>query len=419
MTSKIRSKLERMGKALNLGASQPVDSHLLSRLTMASELPPPGPGRTGSGIAAGGGVGTEAQATSGNRSSGTHRQASGIDMNGEEGLPLSGPTPGPRVIDTRFGRGTQVHDWSLDLISRSGTAGLPLGRIDPRVSTRKVQDLLFIDTETTGLSGGAGTLAFLVGLAYVEDDRVIVEQRLLHDFPDESEMLVWLTGHLTRCRTLISYNGKAFDMPLLESRRITNRFAPWPAAEHLDLLFITRRLYGRRLDDCSLKSIERSVLDLHRTEDIPSHLIPDAYFRFVRDRDDSRISGIIDHNRQDLLSLVGILKEALDRVEEETLIEHQVDIFSLGMHLEKIGDTVGAIDSYRRARAEGRGSTRYRSSHRLATLLRKVGDREGAAGVWESLIREYPSHGPVAYEEFAKHLEHGTGDHGHQHIRRH
>jgi len=99
-------------------------------------------------------------------------------------------------------------------------------------------------------------------------------------------------------------------------------------------------------------------------------------------------------------------------VEEETLIEHQVDIFSLGMHLEKIGDTVGAIDSYRRARAEGRGSTRYRSSHRLATLLRKVGDREGAAGVWESLIREYPSHGPVAYEEFAKHLEHGTGDHG-------
>lgn len=146
-----------------------------------------------------------------------------------------------------------------------------------------LSQIAFLDTETTGLSGGTGTYAFLVGIGTWNSSGFLVEQFFMRDFDEEAAMICSLEERFSRLEVIVTFNGKCFDLPLLESRFIMHR-RHWGRAQavHLDLLHPCRRLWKLRLKDCSLSNLEARVLGWERDEDVPGHLIPQVYFKYAR-----------------------------------------------------------------------------------------------------------------------------------------
>jgi uncharacterized protein YprB with RNaseH-like and TPR domain len=172
------------------------------------------------------------------------------------------------------------------------------------------QHLRFMDTETTGLSGGAGTTIFLIGIGRIVFPGAAAEfelvQLLLTDFPGERAFLERGLAILGRETVWVSYNGKAFDARLLETRCIMNALPP-AAPVHLDLLTWARRFWARLLPDCSLSTIERFALDRGREGDIPGADIPERYFAFLENQDTTTLSAVVDHHSRDIVSLAHLL----------------------------------------------------------------------------------------------------------------
>ena len=201
----------------------------------------------------------------------------------------------------------------------------PVALFDPRVAAVPdwASKLVFFDIETTGLSGGAGTIAFLAGIGWFDDDGFTVRQFLLAGPTGERALLESLERAFDEASVLVSYNGRTFDVPTMEMRWAFHRVsAPTDDLPHLDMLPIARRLWGfksgrgRTADvaesvSCSLTSLERSVLDFHRVNDVPGFEIPARYFHFVRTGDVSVIEGVLEHNRHDLVSLAVLTAHAL------------------------------------------------------------------------------------------------------------
>jgi hypothetical protein len=271
---------------------------------------------------------------------------------------------------------------------------------------------LFLDTETTGLSGGTGTVAFLVGLAWREGDGLALAQYFLCDF-DQEQALLWAVGQCIRqAGVLVSYNGRSFDWPLLQTRLVLRR-AAWPSPPHLDLLTLARRIFRPRLPDCALQTIEQSVLDLHRADDLPGSLIPSRYFAWLRHGDPRALDPVFLHNRQDVLSMALLLArfEALLSGSDEI---HPLDRFGRARFLEARGFQVEAISEYRQLWREHHlggalRATRGALGLRLARLLRRQGRWEEARAVleecWQTQTYPYP-----AAIELAKLLEHQARD---------
>ena len=180
---------------------------------------------------------------------------------------------------------------------------------------------MFFDLETTGLSGGAGTLAFLVGCGWFDADGAFVtRQYVLARAGDERPMLQALAGQFATAGALVSFNGKSFDAPLLESRFLFHRLE-WLGARlpHLDILHPARRFWraesvGGEASSCSLSALERQVLGAGRHDDVPGYEVPARYFEFVRSGDARLLSGVLAHNRLDLLSLAGLTAQLLGLV---------------------------------------------------------------------------------------------------------
>lgn len=170
--------------------------------------------------------------------------------------------------------------------------------------------LRFMDTETTGLSGGAGTTVFLIGVGRVigtaADPRLELHQTLLSDFPGEPAFLRRTLSLLGSDTVWVSYNGKAFDARLLETRCIMNGIPP-ATPVHLDLLTWARRFWGRLFSDCSLTTVERTVLNRGRSEDIPGEQIPERYFTFLESQDTEALEEVVEHHSRDIVSLAHLL----------------------------------------------------------------------------------------------------------------
>ena len=278
-----------------------------------------------------------------------------------------------------------------------------------------LQRPLFLDTETTGLSGGTGTVAFLVGLAWRDGDGLTLVQYFLCDFNQESALL-WAVGQCVRdAGVLVSYNGRSFDWPLLQTRLVMCRADPaWPSPPHLDLLTLARRIFKPRLRDCALQTIEQAVLDLHRADDLPGTLIPGRYFAWLRNGDPGVLEPVFIHNRQDVLSMAVLLArfEALLRNGDEL---DPLDRFGRARFLEARGFTVEAIREYRRLWQESARGLRFTARGaiglRLARLLRRNGRWLEARGVLEECWRTQSYPYPAAIE-LAKLLEHQAKDLG-------
>ena len=271
---------------------------------------------------------------------------------------------------------------------------------------------LFLDTETTGLSGGTGTVAFLVGLAWQEPEGLALVQYFLCDF-DQEDALLWAVGQCLReAGVLVSYNGRTFDWPLLHTRLLMRR-AEWPSPPHLDLLTLARRIFKPRLPDCALQTIEQAVLDLHRADDLPGTLIPGRYFAWLRDGHPDVMDPVFTHNRQDVLSMALLLPrfEAVLRGSDEL---HPLDRFGRARCLEARGFRDEAVQEYRRLwghRPPGDAPAIMRGAVglRLARLLRRQGRWEEARSVLEECWRTQSYPYPAAIE-LAKLLEHQARD---------
>jgi uncharacterized protein YprB with RNaseH-like and TPR domain len=281
------------------------------------------------------------------------------------------------------------------------------------LSTDDLRRPLFLDTETTGLSGGTGTVAFLVGLAWPDGDGLTLAQYFLRDFNEESALL-WAIGQcVSAAGVLVSYNGRCFDWPLLQTRLVMRR-ASWPSPPHFDLLTLARRIFRPRLPDCALQTIEQAVLDLHRADDLPGSLIPSRYFAWLRDGDPHALDPVFTHNRQDVLSMVSLLArfEAVLRSSDDL---HPLDGFGRARFLELRGFHDDAIRAYRQLwQLRPTGASPVLGGAlglRLARLLRRQGRWEEARSILEECWRTQSYPYPVAIE-LAKLLEHQARDIG-------
>ena len=167
-------------------------------------------------------------------------------------------------------------------------------------------DLLFFDTETTGLSGGAGNSAFLVGMAWIDGQMLATEQLFLKDFPGEGEFLSVLERRLSQHRMFVSYNGRAFDANVLRTRFLLNRME-LTLEQQTDLLYWSRRLWRRTLPDCSLGTIEREILGIVRGVDVAGFEVPGIYLDFLRSGEPGRLDAVLEHNLQDVRTLADLL----------------------------------------------------------------------------------------------------------------
>lgn len=268
----------------------------------------------------------------------------------------------------------------------------------------------FLDTETTGLAGGAGTYAFLVGVGSIEEDGFRVRQFFMRDFGDEPSLLEALGAHLVRFDVLITYNGKAYDQPLLETRyRMARRRPPFDRMEHLDLLFGARRLWKLRLESCRLVDLENRILGLEREGDLPGEMIPYCYFEYLRTRQAFRLVPIFHHNVMDIVTLAcltGLVPFAF-RAPGEADLRHGADLVGLARWLAAAERFEQALELYRRAVDRGLPDhLLFRTQWDIALLEKKLERGERALAVFTELAASRNPYRASALVELAKHYEH-------------
>lgn len=234
-----------------------------------------------------------------------------------------------------------------------GIENLPadgLRRIGGSGKAFDIRRCLFLDTETTGLSGGAGTVAFLVGVGYVQDEAFVIEQFLMRDYSDEPEMIELLAERMRNFDVVCTFNGRTFDMPLLCTRFTMCRMREkWRELDQLDLLQPARRTWKLRIGSCRLCRLEEYILDQPRTDDLPGSEVPQRYFEFLKTGRMELLDDIVAHNRQDIYTL-GLLLVHLCRLYQNPQQEtRKPDLFSMGRALEKQGELAVARELYRLA----------------------------------------------------------------------
>jgi uncharacterized protein YprB with RNaseH-like and TPR domain len=196
---------------------------------------------------------------------------------------------------------------------------------------------VYLDTETTGLSGGSGTMIFLIGIATINESEISLQQFLLTRFSGEAGLLAAFADALSPMDSLVSYNGKSYDLPLLISRfRMQGLTHPFEGLPHLDLLHPVRRLFSKRWSDCRLTTLETNLLGFHRVDDLPGAQAPAAWFDYVRHGWAEKLVRVVTHNQQDILSLVAAHTTLAKAIDQPHAFE--VDMHALARWLSEIDE---------------------------------------------------------------------------------
>jgi uncharacterized protein YprB with RNaseH-like and TPR domain len=280
-------------------------------------------------------------------------------------------------------------------------ASAPLHLFDPRAAAQPDwwRRVVFFDIETTGLSGGAGTLAFLAGCGWFDaSGAFVVRQFFLAGPAGERAMLDALGGIFDDASLIVTYNGRTFDVPFMETRWAFHRSAaPTDDLAHFDMLPPARRLWSHREiespehDGCSLSALERRVLGFHRLDDVPGFEIPARYFQFLRTGDPSLVSGVLDHNRHDLVSLAVVMSHALWLAQEgPEACREPVERLALGRIYERADDCARAQRAYELAERTGDAEVRRHALARLALLHRRAERHADAAAAWQGVLDLVP-----------------------------
>lgn len=254
----------------------------------------------------------------------------------------------PYPLKTRYGkivlsRGLEIDGEILSCLSK-----------DDAFKSLDLSSALFIDLETTGLSGGTGVVPFLVGLGYYRDDKFWVTQFFLGDLAEEERMIQELDEFFSQMnfQSVVSFNGKGFDIPILETRFILYR-QPFDLSSlpHLDFLYSARSLWGHKYESCRLFHLSHEIVEADRSEDIPSAEIPWRYFQFLKTGNFEMMEPVLYHNQEDILSLLGVVimgSLIFSEGKEEELAD-AMDLYGAGKVMEKIGDVEKSIHFYKRA----------------------------------------------------------------------
>lgn len=298
----------------------------------------------------------------------------------------------------RLERSRHVGRMPLSAAAGADPALLALVALDPALGACDFRRALYLDTETTGLGGGAGIVAFLVGLAWFDDEgRLGFEQLLLARPADERALLELLAERFARSGVLVTYNGKAFDLPLICGRCVMNHLPSPAPLPHLDLLHVARRLHKQRLGACRLTSLESDVLGFVRGDDIAGADVAPRYAHFLRTGDESALSAVVEHNALDVLSmvaLVGLYGEPFDAL-------HDADLVGLARTLRRAGALDEAARAADAAVERGAGAAARRARGEIAKAR---GDRARALSDFEALAAEVDD--PSLRLELAKLYEH-------------
>lgn len=325
---------------------------------------------------------------------------------------------GPLYLRTRrFDEADRVGRAGVLDASLADAGMLALLALDPRLSSCDPGRALYLDTETTGLAGGTGTVAFLVGLAFFDEDRreLVVEQLLLRQLGEEAPILDRVKRRIEEASMLVSFNGKAFDMPLLRTRMVMSRMTALADKPHLDLVHIARRLHRKRIGACDLGSIETKILGFERRGDIPSIEIAARYAHYLRTRDEASLSDIILHNDWDIVSmaaLVGLYGEPISNLEAS-------DLPAVARTLRRAGSLERAHEMAHAAVLSGGGGEAHRARGEIAKAR---GDKARALLDFELALGDIDDAGlrlelAKLYEHHAKEpllaldlVEKGTGE---------
>jgi uncharacterized protein len=283
---------------------------------------------------------------------------------------------------------------------------------EPRFLELPLESYAFLDTETSGLAGGTGTYAFLVGAGRFRDGEFQLEQFFMRDPAEEVNMLQALAEFLAPMQALVTFNGKAFDAPLLLTRYSLHSI-PCPFADfaHLDLLPLAHRLWRNRLPSRALKYLEENILAAPRTsEEVPGYEIPYLYFDYLHTGDARPLKGVFYHNAMDVVTMAALLSHVTATLENPfgEMVEHGLDVVSLGKLFEDLGEWDMAARLFERGlEMELPEADFWLAVQRLSHLQKRRGDMETAIALWERAA----SQGHVyAYVELAKYHEHQRRD---------
>ncbi len=278
------------------------------------------------------------------------------------------------------------------------------------------QRWLFLDTETTGLSGGSGTYAFLVGLAWWDAGGLEVEQFFMRDHSEEHSVLLALRERIAERPVLVTYNGKSFDWPLLETRfRMTRAIEPLAPLVHLDLLHPARQLWRLRVGNARLAQLERHVLGWEREGDVLSDLIPQIYFDFLRTGSAEPLLPVLRHNQMDLRGLAAIARKIFSLLASpENENPDAFELYGASRIFSRRGERARARELFGHTLDAGLPEELHRNARRqLARLAKRDRDYDLALSLWEELSHEHRSGLVESIEaavELAIHYEHRARD---------
>lgn len=284
-----------------------------------------------------------------------------------------------------------VDDLGLEIVGRGAADPLLLAHLGLKgEAPRRWEDILYLDTETTGLAGGTGTYVFLIGVAHIADGELVLRQHLLRDMAAETAFVEHLRCEMEPFRACASYNGKTFDIPLLRTRFVmTIRGELTVDESHLDLLHPARRLWKDRYGSTTLRQLEASILDDPRLQDIPGSLIPDAYFHYLRRGDERIIAPVLEHNARDVISLVRISDRVACAVREArrgNAPAHAPAAYALARGFERTGEHDAAYACYDSAYYDGDNELRVKLALAYARALERRGELERVVRMLETLL---------------------------------
>src|SRR5712664_818946 len=335
---------------------------------------------------------------------------------------------GAGIATNHFGDHLAIRNWfsSPEFAEPSDTTLELLSRTRDESFSRKtcatLQDpekWLFLDTETTGLAGGTGTYAFLIGLAWWDAGGLQVEQFFMRDFAEEHSLLQELSQRVAERPVLVTFNGKSFDWPLLENRfTMTRSIAAPRLAAHLDLLHPARALWKLRLGSVRLVELGRHVLDAprmgwHRENDVSSALIPQFYFDYLRGGPVEPLAGVVRHNQMDLRGLAALfckINALLSEAPHATNEIESLDLFGLSRFLQRRGEDDRAHSACAQALAIGLPEEiRPKARRELAFMAKRRGEHARAAEIWLEIVGD-PCDGVPACEQLAIYYERHAKD---------
>lgn len=326
---------------------------------------------------------------------------------------ISTPFGDSFIRENYFPRDYKCGEVELFQIFQSSAKTISSLARDDRLKEIDINKTVFLDTETTGLAGGAGTYIFLVGVGYFEGDRFCVRQYFMRDFNEERALLSALNDLLTNFKAVVTYNGKTFDLPLMKSRYIMSGMKmSLEDPYHFDLLYPARRLWKRRLENCSLSTVERDILGVIRDDDVPGYLIPEIYFSYLRTKDARALKQVFEHNLQDILSMVALVSRMCFLVEDPlNNTEYGMDIFSIGKMFDEEKKYGQSTHYYAEALKHNLAEEEILEILRLSSFAyKRQGKWEEAEKIWREIIEKSREYIYYPFEELAKYYEHYLKD---------